>query len=60
MKRGNSINIISKLNFKLTNKIPFNDWLWPWSIHSSNDRIYTIAYALDDNAIWSKNGYQIK
>ena len=53
--KGNSINIISKSTLEITGKIQFNDWLWSWSIHSSNDQIYTIARELDDNSIWSEN-----
>ena len=55
MKRGNSIIIISKSTLEITNKIQFNDWLFPYSIHSSNDQIYTTAYELDDNSIYSEN-----
>ena len=51
MKRGNSINIISKSTLEITDKIQFNDWFWPNSIHSSNDQIYTISNELDDNSI---------
>ena len=55
IKKGNSIIIISKSTLEITGKIQFNDWLFPCSIHSSNDQIYTIAKELDDNSIWSEN-----
>ena len=57
MIRGNSIIIISKSTLEITGKIQFNDWLFPDSIHSSNDQIYTIARELDDNSIWSENRF---
>ena len=57
IKKGNSIIIISKSTLEIKDKIQFNDWLWPHSIYSSNDQIYTIANCLDDNLIWSKNDY---
>jgi len=53
--KGNFINIISKSTLEITGKIQFNDWLFPRSIHLSNDQIYTIAHELDDNSIWSEN-----
>ena len=60
IKGGNCINIISKLTCQIINKIQFNDWFWPLSIHSSKNEIYTIANVLDSNAIWSKNNYLIQ
>ena len=57
IKGGNYINIISKFTFAIVNKIQFNDWLEPWTIHLLNDEIYTTSKELDINAIWSENRY---
>ncbi len=59
--KGNYINIISKMNFKIINKIQFDNWFYPRSIYLSNDdNIYTIAHELDNNKNWSKNRYLFK
>jgi hypothetical protein len=58
IEKGNYINIISKLNFKIINKIQLDNWFYPRSIYLSNDEnIYTIAHELDNNKVWSKNRY---
>jgi hypothetical protein len=58
MKLEYYINVISKLNFDLINKIQFDDWLFPKSIYLSNDEnIYTTAHKLDNNMKFSKNKY---
>ena len=59
MEKGNYINVLNKSNHKIINKIQFDDWLDPQSLHLSSDGdIYTIAYELDkNNGIWSKNRF---
>ena len=54
------INVISKKNLDITNKIQFNKWLLLRSIHSSNDQICSIASKLDDNAVRSENRFLIQ
>ena len=58
IKKGNYINIISKSNLQIINKIQFDNWFFPFSIYLSNDgNIYTTAYELDNNKIWSGNRF---
>ena len=59
IEKGNYINVLNKSNHKIINKIQFDDWLDPQSLHLSSDGdIYTIAYELDkNNGIWSKNRF---
>jgi hypothetical protein len=61
IKKGNYINIISKLNFNIIKKIQFDNWLCPYSIYLPNDdNIYTTAHELDNNKIYSENSYIFK
>ena len=57
--KGNYINVLNKSNYEIINKIQFDDWFFPYSLHLSSDGdIYTIAYELDkNNRILSKNRF---
>ena len=59
VKKGNSINVLNKSNHEIINKIQFDDWFCPHSLHISSDGdIYTTAYELDkNNGTWSKNTF---
>ena len=53
IKKGNYINVISKLNFNIINKIQYDNWFSPGSLYVSNDKnLYTTANELDENKIW--------
>ena len=59
LEKGNYINVLNKSNHEIINKIQFDDWFDPQSLHLSSDGdIYTIAYELDkNNGIYSKNRF---
>ena len=50
IKKGNYVNVISKLNFNIINKFQFDNWCCTRSIYLSNDgNIYTTAHELYNN-----------
>ena len=59
VKKGNYINVLNKSNQEIINKIQFDDWFCPFSLHLSSDGdIYTTAFELDkNNGTWSKNRF---
>ena len=58
LTKGNYINVLSRSNFEIMHKIQFDDWLFPHSLHLSNDsNIYTTAHQLDANGFYSKNRF---
>ena len=59
VKKGNNINVLNKSKHEIINKIQFDDWLNPQSLHLSSDgHIYTTAHELDkNNGTWSKNRF---
>ena len=59
LKGENSIFVLDKTNFKVLNKIRFNDWLSPNCIHfdNENNHLATIAYDIDESMNVSKTRY---
>jgi hypothetical protein len=58
IKKGNYINVISKLNLNVINKFQIDNWFSPDSVYLSNDKnIYTTANELYNNKIWSRYRY---
>ena len=58
LKRGNYISVLNKPSLEIVYKIQLENWLWPGSLHiSTNSNIYTAAFVLDEDGIYSKNLY---
>ena len=59
IEKGNYINVLNKSNHEIINKIQFDGWFRPESLHLSSDGdIYTTAHELDkNNETWSKNRF---